>query len=177
MMHCLESPWARLASLIGLLGTASLAVAELTVIFDNGQAMPMTEFLGPLAASAVEHDPPAVNKPQLGAADPQSLLPIRSLGLTPGKVKTRAHKVPFARPFFLIGSDARSKRWLVQHRQALKAMAAVGLLVEATSIEDLQEIAALADGLPITPASGTDLAKAMGIAHYPVAITAKRIWQ
>ena len=106
-----------------------------------------------------------------------SLLPIRSAGLTPGKLTPRAHHVPFARAFFLIGSDAFSKRWLKQHLQALKQLGAVGMLVEATSVEDLRAIAELADGLPITPASGADIAKALGISHFPVGISGGRIWQ
>lgn len=160
-----------------LLGVASFAVAELTVVFDNGQARPLSDFLGPLESDKPDTAPPYPEKLRLGAADVESLLPIRSPGLTPGKVTPREHSVPFARAFFLIGSDAISKRWLEQHREALKRMGAEGLLVDASSIEDLQAIANLADGLPITPASGSDIAKALGIRHYPVGISAGRIWQ
>ncbi len=166
-----------LVALLCLLGIASFAAAQLTVIFDTGQAKPLSVFLGPLATGEGENEPADSVSQQLGAADLESLLPIRSPDLTPGKLKFRAHNVPFARPFFLIGSDAWSKRWLVQHRKALKEMGAVGLLVEARSIEDLRAIARLADGLPMTPASGSDIAKAIGIAHYPVGITAEHIWQ
>ena len=56
-------------------------------------------------------------------------------------------------------------------------MGALGMLVEASSVEDLRNIARLAEGLPITPASGSDIAKAIGIAHYPFAISGGRIWQ
>ena len=166
-----------LVALLCLLGIASIAAAQLTVIFDTGQAKPLSVFLGPLATAEGENDPADSVSQQLGAADLQSLLPIRSPGLTPGKVRARGHKVPFARPFFIIGSDAWSKRWLVQHRKAFKEMGAVGLLVEARSVDDLRAIATLAGGLPITPASGSDIAKVLGISHYPVGITAERIWQ
>ena len=166
-----------LIALVCFLGTTSFASAELTVIFDNGQARPMSDFLGPLYSAQPDKAPSYAEKPQLGAADVQSLLPIRSPGLTPGTVSPRAHHVPFARAFFLIGSDAFSKRWLKQHRKALKAMGAVGLLVSASSLEDLHAIADLADGLPITPASGSDIAIALGISHYPVGISGGRIWQ
>ena len=173
-MHYFKRPIACLATLLCLLGTASFAAAGLTVIFDNGQARPLSDFLGALDSDKV---PSYTEKPQLGAADVQSLLPIRSPGLTPGILKPRAHNVPFARPFFLIGSDAWSKSWLVQHRTALKELGAVGMLVEASSIEDLRSIATIADGLPITPASGSDIAKALGISHYPAGISSGRIWQ
>ncbi len=164
-------------ALVCFFGTVSFASAELTVIFDNGQARPLSDFLGPPDSVQPDKVPSYSQKPQLGAADVQSLLPIRSAGLTPGKLTARAHHVPFARAFFLIGSDALSKRWLKQHRKALEQMGAVGLLVEATSLEDLRAIAELADGLPITPASGSDIAKAIGISHYPAGISGGRIWQ
>jgi len=154
-----------------------LAVAGLTVIFDNGQAKPVAEFLSPLKSAPTNNELVADQNKQLGAANVQLLLPIRSVGLTPGKVTAKAHNVPFARAFFLIGSDDRSRRWLVQHRKTLKELGAVGMLVEATTTEDLHAIARLADGLPITPASGSAIARAIGIEHYPVGISAGRIWQ
>lgn len=166
-----------LVASLWLLGTAAGASAELIVIFDNGQTRPLSDFLGPLDSGKSDKVPSYSQKPQLGAADVSSLLPIRSPGLTPGKITPRAHQVPFAQAFFMIGSDAISKRWLKQHRKALKQMGAVGLLVDATSLEDLRAITELADGLSITPASGSDIAKAIGIRHYPVGISGGHIWQ
>ena len=165
-----------LVSLLCFFGSAVFA-GELTVIFDNGRASPLSMFLGPLDSAPVEIAAEDPRERRLGAADIASLLPIRSAGLTPGKITPGSHNIPFAQPFFLIGADVWSKRWLVQHRKALKEMAAVGLLVQASSIEDLRAIAKLAQGLPITPASGTDIAKAIGIVHYPVGISDQRIWQ
>ncbi len=176
-MHGKSKLLRRLVVALCVLGVTSLAAAELTVIFDNGQARPLSDFLGPLVSGEPDKDLSSIDDAQLGAADVQSLLPILSPGLTPGKITPRQHKVPFARAFFLIGSDAVSKRWLKQHREALKKMGAVGLLVDASSIEDLRVIAALADGLPITPASGSDIAKALGISHYPLGISGGRLWQ
>ena len=167
----------RLVALLWFLGAVSVAATELTVIFDNGQARPMSDFVGPVDSVSPDKAPPTIDKQQLGGADVSLLLPIRSPGLKPGKISPRAHPVSFAGAFFLIGSDAFSKRWLKQHLQALKQLGAVGMLVEATSVEDLRAIAELADGLPITPASGADIAKALGISHFPVGISGGRIWQ
>jgi integrating conjugative element protein (TIGR03765 family) len=176
LRQCLERPVVCHLTLICLLGTASLSSAQLTVIFDNARARPMSDFLGPLENTNAEKEP-AMESAPLGAADLETLLPIRSPGLTPGKLRPRTHNVPFARPFFLIGSDEFSKSWLVKHRKALKKMSALGMLVEASSVEDLRDIARLAEGLPITPASGSDIARAIGISHYPFAISGGRIWQ
>ena len=177
MMRSIRQSATCLATLLCLLGTATIASAELTVIFDNGKARPLSEFLGPLKSAGDNSGRVADKHKQLGAANVQLLLPIRSAGLTPGKVTARAHNVPFARGFFLIGSDEWSKRWLRRHRQVLKEMGAIGMLVEASTREDLRDIARLADGLTITPASGSDIAKAIGIEHYPVGISGGRIWQ
>ena len=51
------------------------------------------------------------------------------------------------------------------------------MLVEAGTVKDLEIIATLADGLPIVPASASDIAKALALSHYPVCVTATRIWQ
>ena len=155
-----------------------LAQAELTVIYDNGRTAPIAPYLDVFEApNAVPQMSPVPTRPSLGAADPKSWLPIRSPGLTPGTVRARKHDRPFTRPFFLIGSDARSRRWLRTHRDQLKAIGAVGMLVQAETLDDLRAIANLADGLSILPASGTDIARALGISHYPVLVSAHGIEQ
>lgn len=164
-------------ALILCLCTNLVPAAELTVIFDNGQAKPISELLGPLMKANKSREKSVVAKPNLGAADLQQLLPIRSSGVTPGEVTSRKLDLPFARPFFLVGSDTASQRWLAQYRAHLLAIGASGLLVEAATVEDLERMATIADGLPMTPASGADVAKALGIEHYPVAISEGRIWQ
>jgi integrating conjugative element protein (TIGR03765 family) len=77
----------------------------------------------------------------------------------------------------MIGSDNWSRQWLLTHRERLKEIGAVGMLVQADTLADLRTIAELADGLSILPASGTDIAQALGIAHYPVLISAQGIEQ
>ena len=49
------------------------------------------------------------------------------------------------------------------------------MLVEAETLADLEAIAALAGGLPILPASASDIAAALGLTHYPVLITPEGI--
>jgi len=155
-----------------------MAQAELTVIYDSGHTQPIAPFLEVFEAddAAVQQSPVPI-KPSLGAADPEAWLPIQSPGLTPGPVQVRSHDRPFARPFFLIGSDTRSRQWLQDHRDRLKAIGAVGMLVQADTVDDLRTIADLADGLSILPASASDIAKALGVSHYPVLISAHGIEQ
>ena len=168
--------WKRVA--IAWLLVPVMAQAELTVIYDSGDTQPIAPFLEVFeSADESPQQSPIPIKPSLGAADPQAWLPIQSPGLTPGPVQSRSHDRPFARPFFLIGSDARSRQWLQYHRDRLKAIGAVGMLVQADTLDDLRTIAELADGLSILPASASDIAKALGISHYPVLISTHAIEQ
>ena len=169
--------WLRaIGVVIGL--SPALAGAALTVIYDSGNTQPIAPFLDAFESSettAPQH--PAIQSPQLGAADPASLLPIHSPGLTPGPVQPKTHDRPFARPFFLIGSDNLSRQWLLEHRDRLKEIGAAGMLIQADTLDDLQTIAELAAGLSVMPASASDIAKALGISHYPVLITPHGIEQ
>ena len=169
--------WVRvLVAMLALYPT--IAGAYLSVIYVSGYTQPIAPFLEAFeAGDAFLQQSPVIKKPQLGAADPESLLPIQSPGLTPGPVQTRAHDRPFSRPFFLIGSDVHSRQWLQDHRGRLKEIGAVGMLVQADSQEDLRIIAELANGLSILPASGSDIAQALGISHYPVLISTNSIEQ
>ncbi|WP_051301695.1 integrating conjugative element protein [Sedimenticola selenatireducens] len=161
---------------IGLI--PALAGAALTVIYDSGDTQPIAPFLD--AFDSTETTIPqkqVTQRPQLGAADLASLLPIRSPGLTPSPIQPKTHDRPFARPFFLVGSDNLSRQWLLEHRDRLKEIGAVGMLIQADTLDDLQTIAELAAGLSVMPASGSDIAKALGLSHYPVLITPHGIEQ
>jgi len=163
--------------LIGMLLMPVLAWAEVTVIFDSGHTRSLAPYLEIIEPSERVNNSQPTRSHTLGAADIQTLLPIRSPGLSPGSVQSRAHNRPFARPFFLIGSDPWSRQWLVKHRERLEAIGAVGMLVQADSLEDLQATANLSGGLPIMPASAADIAAALGISHYPVLVTSQGIEQ
>ena len=174
MGRCRRRGWKGIALASVLLPV--MAQAGLTVIYDSGQTQPIAPFLKALEADdAAAPHPPVIATPSVGAADPNAWLPIDSPGLSPGPVEARSHDRPFTRPFFLIGSDVQSRHWLLHNRDRLTALGAVGMLVQAGTLEDLRAIAELAGGLSILPASASDIAKALGIAHYPVLITAHGI--
>ena len=166
---------------IGMALTPLPVWSEITVIYDSGNTRPLAPYLEIIdrteAATNPSSENGATDRPRLGAADVRALLPIRSPGLRPGPVQTRSHNKPFARPFFLIGSDGRSRQWLVRHQDRLKAIGAVGMLVQAETSEDLHATADLSGGLPIMPASASDIATALNISHYPVLVTSQGIEQ
>lgn len=159
---------------------SGFAVAELAVIYDSGATKPLERYLeafSELTAAAVETQP----GDSLGAADLSRLLPIRTPGLTPGRVTPRPLSLPngatLPRPLFLIGAEPQSRQWLEMHRKRLAEIHAVGMLVNAESVADLEAIAAIARGLPILPASATDIAETLGLNHIPVLISRRGIEQ
>ncbi len=160
---------------------ASAVSAGLTVVYDSGATRPLAPFL-----EAFGEMPPAAPKlppsaGRLGAADLSRLLPIRTPELTLGPVTPRPLILPngatLPRPLFLIGADVQSRRWLRIQRDRLEEIGAVGMLVDAESAADLKAIAAIARGLPILPASATDIVQALGLEHIPVLISRRGIEQ
>lgn len=168
---------------------AAGTAAELTIIYDSGDTRPMAPYLNELkqqAASEAHLDnTPLMPVERLGPAAIENLLPIRSPGLSPGPLLEKAVAKPILkklaqgnpRPFFLIGSDRLSQRWLAAHRAKLQRLGAVGLLVQAATTDEVATIADIAQGLPITLGSAGDIAKALGVHHYPVLIYRGRIEQ
>jgi integrating conjugative element protein (TIGR03765 family) len=166
------SPFGRAVILAALLAAVP-AMGELTVIHEAPGTRPLSDFLGTSGQT-----PTPRPLPQAPAAwDLRSLLPIHSPGLTPGPVAAREHALSLAQPVFLIGADELSKAWLARHRARLETLGAIGLLVEVETQADLEVIAALAGVLPIVPVPATDIAAMLGLEHYPVCITATRLWQ
>ena len=172
------------------LGLSAKALAELTVIYDNGQTRPLAPLLEPLMADDAPTSEPAESatlnpSSSYGPADLRNLLPVRSPGLTVGDIAGSALRPEVLarlaqgnpRPFFLIGSDVMSLRWLASHRDVLEDLGAVGMLIQAETETDVRRVAEVAQGLSITLGSGSDLAAALGIDRYPVLITTDGIRQ
>ena len=155
--------------------------AELIVIYDSGETEPLAPFLAPFGALPTTDPEPTPLPGDTGAADLSRLLPIRTPSLTPGPVSPRplslSNGATLPRPFFLIGADLQSRQWLATHRERLADIHAVGMLVNADSPADLEAVAAIAEGLPILPASATDIAQALGLEHIPVLISRRGIEQ
>lgn len=177
----------------GLIG--SPVQAELTVIYDSGETRPLAPLLRPLlgnrespltaGTSAGAPVPPAPSILKSGTADLHTLLPVRSPGLSVGESATQTLESAVLRrlaainprPLFLVGADEHSLRWLATHRDNLRRLGAVGLLIQVETVADVRRAAAAAQGLPMSLASGSDLAAALGIQHYPVLITGDGLQQ
>lgn len=176
-------PRLHLAGVLALLCSSS-AWAAPTIIYDSGQTQPLAPYYESLRGEVPPPDtrPTPSGKTDLTAED---LLPIVTPEMRPGPVQARAINLPKgvplnaagARPLFLIGADSLSRRWLAQHRARLKEIGAVGMLVQASTAQELQAVARIGEGLRIMPAPGTELARLYGLKHYPVLIWRGRIEQ
>ncbi|GFE79166.1 hypothetical protein GCM10011487_11660 [Steroidobacter agaridevorans] len=123
-------------------------------------------------------DPTSVRTPSASTRYSEAdLLPVRSARLTPGSIAPRAINVPGLTPLFLIGDDDRSRAWLRARLPKLRALRALGWVVNVNSAEALASLRELAPGLTLAPISGDDLGARLGLHYYPVLITPTGIEQ
>lgn len=125
---------------------------------------------GPTLSGAAS--PPVPTDAHANALDP---FPVHSLRLSPGPVVPRSLDVPGLSPIFLVGDDVLSRGWLTEHAQKLRALHAVGFVVEVASRDAFESLERLAAGLTLSPVSGDELAERLKIEHYPVLVTATRL--
>ncbi|WP_300731737.1 integrating conjugative element protein [Pseudomonas sp.] len=163
----------RLVYLVLLLGlTQSAQASSLIVVEDRGgvSALPYYQDLAPEPADRLP-PPPSIGIRDAGA------FPVRSALLSPGQEQGRVINAPGLQPMFLVGDDEQSKAWLLQRRELLQQLNAVGLVTNVASAERLAEVQRWAEGLQIAPVQADDLAQRLGIRHYPLLITATTLQQ
>ncbi|MDH0096561.1 integrating conjugative element protein [Pseudomonas sp. GD04158] len=169
LVACLSLPWLPM-----------LAQADaLIIIEDRGgvSALPYYEALHLLPRAEVSAPRIEMPRPPAGVVNEASMLPVRSVRLSPGKVARRTIEAPGLPAFFLVGDDQRSRAWLRQRAPRLRELGAVGLVVNISSAESLDALRALVPGLRLSPVAGDDLAERLGLRHYPVLITATGLEQ
>jgi integrating conjugative element protein (TIGR03765 family) len=146
----------------------ALTVAALHVIADVG-GDDTTPFYGSINR---QDDPPQSLSPAaVPGQDEAAMLPVTTPELTPGAVRDRPLQLPGIGALFLVGEDPASRAWLARHAAALAARHAVGMVVNVTTMVNLQALRELAPGVEIAPASGSELARRLRLEHYPVLIT------
>jgi len=160
-----------------LLLSVSCNAQSLTVVEDHGgrSALHYYDAIG-ITSDATA---PALSYPsaQVSRADESFALPIRSKRLTPGPVAPRIINAPGLLPFFLIGDDDLSRKWLKERKSILHKLGAFGLVVNVESINRLNQLRQLAPEITLSPTPGDDLATRLQLSHYPVLITSSGIEQ
>jgi integrating conjugative element protein (TIGR03765 family) len=153
---------------------AQTGQTSLIVVEDRGgkSALPYYQAIRLLAPTKTDAPLPS-RPPKRGEA---AMLPVRSLKLSPGNPPRRTLQTPlWSRPIFLVGDDETSHRWLKANGARLKAMGAVGLVVQVETAEALARLRARIPGVPLSPVSGDDLAQRLGLSHYPALISSTGI--
>lgn len=103
--------------------------------------------------------------------------PIRTPLMLPGIMKPRnVHYLLLNQPFYIIGDDTLSKRWLLLHAARLNKINAVGFIVNADSEIAVKRLEK-AYKLTFIPIAGGAYAKNLGLMHYPVLVSSHRIEQ
>jgi integrating conjugative element protein (TIGR03765 family) len=146
------------------------------VVADHGgeSALPYYRVLNLRSPTGSEADTPrSLPTPQIPKSrySESDMLPVHSSRLTVGTENSRVIAIAGLSSFFLLGDDATSRAWLVARRDALRAMQAIGFVVEVSTADNLRTLRQLAPDLTLVPASADDLAERLGIRHYPVLIT------
>ncbi len=143
-------------------------VLALEVLHDAGNTRPLAPLLQQAGLLAGDDPPPP--SPQ---GPPPDRFRITTPGLTPG-VQPRIPVGPLARPLprpvFLVGADPRSLAWLRRHRERLRALGAVGLIVEAGGAGEVDRVRQAGAGLAMALGSGVMLRDLFNLRHYPVLI-------
>lgn len=76
-----------------------------------------------------------------------------------------------------MGDDEYSQAWLRRRADNLQALGAAGLVVNVETAEDLANLRRLVPCLSLSPVSADELARRLGLNHYPVLVTATGIEQ
>lgn len=161
-------------------------LARPVIIHDTGHTQSIAPYMEPLQQVTLSTEPSSLSVPptQPNLSVIQNVLPVHTPEMRPGRldgypldpaIAERLRRLP--RSLFLIGADQRSQKWLLRYRDQLKTLGAVGMLIEVETETDLQAMIDLGEGLPIVPASASELAQALGLTHYPVLISQEGIEQ
>ncbi|WP_248916004.1 integrating conjugative element protein [Pseudomonas moorei] len=147
-------------------------------------ASPLIEVEDRGGSSALPYYQDLVPEPNVQQATQQNIgvrgtgaFPVRSTQLTPGEVQGRVINAPGLQPMFVVGDDEFSMTWLLQRREQLQQIQAVGVVVNVVNAERLAEVRRWANGIEMVPSPADDLAERLGIRHYPLLITATAIQQ
>ena len=151
---------------------AIIPVSEaLTVIYDSGNTQSIIPYLPhrfEQENTQQSRQSVLLKKQKISAYT----LPITTPSLSPGVVTASPKALRYLQqPLFLVGSDERSKDWLIEKREQLIQLGAVGLLIQAEDTKDVEAMVILAQSLHLVPASAEGFAAELGLTHYPILLS------
>ncbi|MNG69122.1 hypothetical protein D3C73_775910 [compost metagenome] len=157
--------------LFGLSLVTTTALANLNVIADVGGEDASPYFEGINRQGDVVAPPVMTQAPTSADEVEGAVLPVTTPELTPGPVEGRPLQLPGIGALFIVGDDDESRLWLQTNAEQLKSRHAAGLVVNVSNLPALQALREMAPGVPMAPASGSELARRLQLSKYPVLIT------
>lgn len=149
--------------------------AKLSVLADLGgeSAVRFYEPIQPVSSPDAPQNPNAVPS-VVSEAD---MLPVVSHKWSVGAVQPQSIKLAGAMPIFLLGVDERSRQWLADNQPKLQSLGATGLVINVQTLDELNQLRAIAPALTLLPSPADALADRLGLNRYPLLITAEGISQ
>jgi integrating conjugative element protein (TIGR03765 family) len=123
--------------------------------------------------SAILKSSPVAKKPLGPVFNP---FPIES-NLQLGKQHSFTHNKPVDEPFFIIGGDAQSLRWVSENYHYFLEIQAKGLITNLNSQEEFDNIQMLFPDVRLIAVNVDDMTTLFGIQHYPVFINKMSVEQ
>ncbi len=161
----------RIVLLTFLLSLSCGCLAAPTVIYDSGHTQSLMGYLVQIAQ-------PKAPRSTVPNHSMPTVYPVITPELSPNTLTPKSINYPqLQHPLFIVGYDALSMRWLKTFHATLLHHQAMGLVVNVETAQQLAAIQAIAYGLEIYPGSGSQLAKQIGLQHYPALISTTRIEQ
>ena len=162
---------------LSLLGCAGFAAADPIVLQDQGPTTSIDRYGIPAIALPRQPVPLPAQGGNLPA--PAPAYPVETPGLSPGAFAPFTVNLPqlAGRPLFIVGSDESSRNWLARHQGRLAQINAAGLLVQAQGPDDYNAMKSLAGALPLAAVNAQELAKTLGLSHYPALVSSGRVEQ
>lgn len=144
-----------------------------TVIYDSGNTYSIAPYVPARVDSNIVRAAPDTIPPRLPEATATPFqLPITTPAMQPGIVTLTPKALRYLQqPLFLVGSDPQSRAWLAARRERLIEIGAVGLLIQAEDLQDVEAMLDIASGLRLVPASAQGFADTLGLRHYPVLLS------
>lgn len=86
-------------------------------------------------------------------------------------------RINITAPFFILGGDDISKKWLMDNKEYLQEINAFGIATNIASMAVMNEVSSIASPLQISAVSIDELVEMFSLTNYPVLISGKEIRQ
>lgn len=94
-----------------------------------------------------------------------------------GLIESYGHDLPVARPFFIVGADNQSAKWLSTNSAYLKEINALGFVTNVRSQAEVDVLQDYASDIRLSAIPVDAIAEQFSLAAYPVLVTQEEVMQ